>query len=345
MKNTPSFRDRINACWPKTEKIILSAEEKESYRNKIKNLLKEKNAVIIAHYYVDAEIQKLADETGGIVADSLEMARFGSKHSAKTLIIVGVRFMGETAKILNPEKRVLMPDLQATCSLDEGCRPEEFATFCEQHKNRTVVVYANTSAAIKALSDWVVTSSIAVDVVNYLASENHKIIWAPDRYLGDYIHKQTGADMLIWHASCIVHEEFSANALRELKKEYPHVAVLVHPESSPAVIELADVVGSTSQLLKASINLSNSEFIIATETGIFYKMQLASPHKKFIAAPTMRIYSTCYSCGNCPWMKINNLINLAAVLEHENNEITIDENIRKRALKPLERMLNFNKNR
>lgn len=337
------MRKRIDDCWPKIPKIVLTADEKETYRKKIKKLLKEKNAVLIAHYYVDAEIQKLADETGGIVADSLEMARFGNKHHATTLIVVGVRFMGETAKILNPEKRVLMPDLQATCSLDEGCDPKKFAAFCKQHPDRTVVVYANTSAAVKALSDWVVTSSIAVDVVNYLASENHKMIWAPDRYLGDYIHKQTDADMLIWKASCVVHEEFSANALKELKKQYPNAAVLVHPESPAEVIELADAVGSTSQLLNASITLPNNEFIVATETGIFYKMQLASPHKKFIAAPTSGDNMTCRACAHCPWMKMNNLKNLAEVLVRENNEIIIEESIRKRALTPLERMLNFKK--
>jgi quinolinate synthase len=307
--------------------------------DEIKHLLKEKNAVIIAHYYVDPEIQKLADETGGIVADSLEMARFGNKHPAKTLIVAGVRFMGETAKILNPEKRVLMPELQATCSLDEGCDPKMFADFCQQHPDRTVVVYANTSAAVKALADWVVTSSIAVDVVNYLASKNRKVLWAPDHNLGSYIQKNSKADMLIWNASCIVHEEFSASELKDLKQQRPQAAVLVHPESSAEVIELADVVGSTTQLLKASAELPNSEFIVATESGIFYKMQLASPNKKFLIAPTQNIYG---ACGSCPWMKMNNLQNLAAVLANGNNEITLEEEVRKRALIPLERMLNFN---
>jgi quinolinate synthase len=335
------LKKRIEDCWPKEPKLVLNSAEKENYCNKIKRLLKEKNAVLIAHYYVDADIQQLADETGGIVADSLEMARFGNKHPATTLIVAGVRFMGETAKILNPGKRVLMPDLQATCSLDEGCDSKEFANFCAQHPNHTVVVYANTSAAVKAQADWVVTSSIAVDVINYLNSENRSIIWAPDRYLGDYIRNKTGADMLLWNASCVVHEEFSANALRVLKAEYPHAAILVHPESLSKVIAMADVVGSTSQLLKASIDLPNSEFIVATEIGIFYKMRLASMHKKFIAAPTD---NACRACARCPWMQMNNLKNLSEVLETGNNEVTIEENIRKRALVPLERMLSFRVN-
>jgi quinolinate synthase len=344
MFDEKAFRDRIEANWPESPKLELSVEEKKHYREKIKRLLKEKDAVIIAHFYVDAEIQKLAEETGGCVADSLDMAKFGSKHPAHTLIIAGVRFMGETAKILNPEKRILMPDLQATCSLDEGCDPKDFEKFCKQHPDRTVVVYANTSAAIKALADWVVTSSIAVDVVKHLASQGHKILWAPDRYLGDYIRRQTGADMIIWQALCIVHEEFNAEALKELHKKYPNAAILVHPESPPEVIALADAVGSTTQLLKASIELPNQEFIVATDKGIFYKMQQASPHKKFIAAPTTGDPTmTCRACAACPWMAMNNLKNLAEVLEKENNEIVIDEEIRKRALVPLQRMINFRK--
>jgi quinolinate synthase len=333
-----SLSKRIDACWPKNDKLVLDISEKEIYLNKIKRLIKKKNAVLIAHYYVNADIQQLADETGGTVADSLEMARFGNRHPAKMLIIAGVRFMGETAKILSPEKQVLMPDLQAICSLDEGCDPKEFAHFCAQHPNRTVVVYANTSVAVKALADWVVTSSIAAKVVNFLHSQNRPIIWAPDRYLGAYIHKLTCADMLMWNASCVVHEEFSARALKILKAEYPYAAVLVHPESPSKVVALADIVGSTTQLLKASIDLPNNEFIVATELGIFYKMQLASPHKKFIAAPTN---ANCHACAHCPWMKMNNLKKLSEVLEFESNEILVEEAIRKRALIPLERMLRF----
>ncbi len=341
MLDKETYQARIDAAWPQIPKLELSDQEKEHYRDKIKRLLKAKDAVLIAHYYVDADIQQLAEETGGVVADSLDMAKFGHQHPAQTLIIVGVRFMGETAKILNPEKRVLMPTLEATCSLDEGCDPDDFAEFCQQHPDRTIVVYANTSAAVKALADWVVTSSIAVDVIRHLDKEGHKIIWATDRYLGNYIQQQTGADMLIWQGSCVVHEEFNARALKELHQQHPDAAILVHPESLPEVIALADVVGSTTQLLKASQELPNTEFIVATETGIFYKMQQASPDKKFIAAPTCGIGATCHACAECPWMKMNNLKNLAEVLEKENNEIIIDEEIRKRALIPLQRMIDF----
>lgn len=340
MIDRKAFQNRVSACWPKNASQSLTAEEKNIYRDKIKRLLKAKNAVIVAHYYVDPDIQQLADETGGVVADSLDMARFGSQHSAETLIVAGVRFMGETAKILSPEKRVLMPDLQATCSLDEGCDPKDFAAFCQQHPDRTVIVYANTSVAVKALADWVVTSSIAVKVVQHLVAEKKKIIWAPDHNLGSYIQKNTKADMLIWNASCIVHEEFSAHELKRLRGKHPNAAILVHPESPAEVIEMADVVGSTTQLLKASSEMTNPEFIVATESGILYKMQLASPDKKFIVAPTDNTYK---ACGVCPWMKMNNLKNLLAVLEEGNNEIFVEENMRKRALIPLERMLNFNR--
>jgi len=309
---------------------------------KIKQLLQQKDAVIIAHYYVDAQIQRLAEETGGIVADSLEMAKFGAKHPAKTLIVAGVRFMGETAKILTPNKRILMPDLGATCSLDEGCDPKDFAKFCQQYQEHTVVVYVNTSAAIKAMADWTVTSSCAVPIIKHLVQQGKKILWAPDKYLGNYIQKQLGADMIMWQGSCIVHEEFDVDTINELQKKHPDAAVLAHPESYPATLEIADVVGSTSQLLKASQELPNKEFIIATESGIIYKMQQASPHKKFIPVFSKALdYETCRACSECPWMKMNNLENLAAVLENEDNEIFIDEDIRKRALVPLERMINF----
>ena len=230
----------------------LSALQIDSIRHQIKQLLIEKNAVIVAHYYTDPLIQALAEETGGVVADSLEMARFGSKHSADTLIVAGVKFMGETAKILTPNKTVLMPTLEATCSLDVGCPADEFTAFCDQHPDRTVVVYANTSAKVKARADWVVTSSIAVDVVDHLDSLGEKIIWAPDKYLGAYVEQQTGADMLMWNGSCIVHEEFKAKGITDLKQVYQDSAILVHPESPQSVVEIADMVGSTSQLIAAA---------------------------------------------------------------------------------------------
>ncbi|MFN3234670.1 MAG: quinolinate synthase NadA [Gammaproteobacteria bacterium] len=319
----------------------LTNEEKQAYRQKAKNLLKQRNAVLVAHYYTDPELQQLAEETGGCVADSLEMARFGNQHSADTLIVVGVKFMGETAKILSPEKTVLMPTLEATCSLDLGCDAGEFKKFCDENPDRTVVVYANTSAAVKALSDWVVTSSIALDVVNHLNDKGEKILWAPDRFLGDYIQRQTGADMLSWYGSCIVHDEFKADGILKLKELYPDAAIIVHPESPPQVIALADVVGSTSQLIQAVKELPNETFIVATEMGVFYKMQQVAPGKQFIEAPTRGNGATCQSCAHCPWMKMNSLQNLVLTLENMNNEILIDSNIQERAVFPLQRMLDF----
>src|SRR5690554_225730 len=319
----------------------LSDSEKADLEARIKDALKAKDAVLVAHYYTDPDIQRLAEETGGCVADSLEMARFGNRHPAKTLVVAGVRFMGETAKILNPEKRVLMPTLEATCSLDIGCPIDEFSKFCDAHPDRTVVVYANTSAAVKARADWVVTSSIALEVVEHLAAQGEKIIWAPDKHLGSYVQKQTGADILLWDGSCIVHEEFKAKGLADLKRMYPDAAVLVHPESPAAVVELADVVGSTSQLIKAAQDMDRERFIVATDSGIFYKMQQAAPNKTLIEAPTAGNGATCRSCSHCPWMAMNGLENLAQVLERGDQEIQVDPELQEKALVPLTRMLNF----
>ncbi len=320
----------------------LSSDEKVQYKEKIKRLLKEKNAVLVAHFYTDPEIQALAEETGGCVADSLEMARFGNQHPADTLIVAGVKFMGETAKILTPEKTVLMPELEATCSLDLGCPIEEFSAFCDQHPEHTVVVYANTSTAVKARADWVVTSSIALEIVEMLESEGKPILWGPDRHLGSYIEKETGADMLMWQGACIVHDEFKANALRDLKIQYPEAAVLVHPESPANVVEMADAVGSTSQLIKASQEMPNQHFIVATDRGIFYKMEQANPEKTFVAAPTGGNGATCRSCANCPWMGMNGLKSIADALESSRGkEINVDANLAEKALIPLHRMLNF----
>lgn len=304
-------------------------------------LLQAENAIVIAHYYAPAPIQQLADETGGFIGDSLAMARFGQQQSAQTLVIAGVKFMGETAKILSPEKRVLMPTLAATCSLDIGCPSAEFNDFCAQYPDRTVVVYANTSAAVKARADWVVTSSNAVEIVDHLDAQGHKILWAPDRHLGRYVAAKTGADMVLWQGACIVHEEFKANALQQLKQQYPQAGILVHPESPQAVIEMADVVGSTSQLLQASQTLPHDTFIVATEQGIFYKMQQASPHKKFLLAPTAGVGATCQSCGHCPWMAMNQLDNLEHSLRYKDNEIKLEAEIMQRARVSLQRMVNF----
>jgi quinolinate synthase len=318
-----------------------SPAEKDALKARIKQLLKEKEAVLVAHYYVDSDLQDLAEETGGCVSDSLEMARFGRDHPAKTLVVAGVRFMGETAKILSPEKRILMPDLDATCSLDLGCQPDEFAAFCDAHPDRTVVVYANTSAAVKARADWMVTSSIGLDIVAHLHAQGKKILWAPDKHLGSYIQKKTGADMLLWQGSCLVHDEFKGIELELLRREHPKAKVLVHPESPEAVVAQADVVGSTSQLIAAAKSLDADEFIVATDNGILHKMRMAAPGKRFFDAPTAGNSATCKSCAHCPWMAMNGLQNLADTLESGNNEIHVDSTIAKKAVVCIDRMLDF----
>jgi len=323
------------------EAKVLDAEQRQAYKDKIKQLLKRENAVLVAHYYTDPLLQELAEETGGCVADSLEMARFGSVHEASTLVVAGVRFMGETAKILGPEKRVLMPTLEATCSLDLGCPIETFAPFCDEHPDRTVVVYANTSAAVKARADWVVTSSVGLEIVEHLADQGQKIIWGPDKHLGNYIQKQTGADMLMWDSACIVHEEFKTKGVMDMKALYPEAGVLVHPESPESVIDMADAVGSTTQLIKAAQTLPHRMFIVATDRGIFHKMRQAAPDKQLIEAPTAGSGATCRSCAHCPWMAMNGLENMAHVLETGDQEVLVDPALAEKAMIPLRRMLDF----
>ena len=321
--------------------FTLSNELKKTIM-RISDLLKAENAIVVAHYYTQSEIQVLAEETGGFVGDSLAMAQFGvQQHPATILMVAGVRFMGESAKILSPEKRILMPTLEATCSLDLGCPIKPFSQFCYEHPDRTVVVYCNTSAAVKARADWIVTSSNALEIINYLDEEDKKILWAPDRYLGSYLQKKSGADMVLWKGACIVHEEFKGEALLELRKQYPKAAVLVHPESPPSVVAQATVVGSTTQLLEASQELPNRSFIVATDHGIFYKMQKLSPQKIFIEAPTAGHGATCQSCGHCPWMAMNSLLHLEQSLITGDNEIVLDEEIIAKAKIPLQRMLDF----
>lgn len=319
----------------------LSMQRKEELKDRIRRLLREKNATLVAHYYVDGDIQDLAEETGGCVADSLEMARFGRDNPAQTLVVAGVRFMGETAKILSPEKKILMPDLDACCSLDLGCPIDEFKAFCDAHPDRTVVVYANTSAAVKARADWMATSSIGLEIVKHLHAQGKKILWGPDRHLGSYIQEQTGADMLLWQGSCLVHDEFKAAELAFMKKEYPDAKVLVHPESPASVVALADVVGSTSQIINAARNMAAQTFIVATDKGIFHKMQQAVPGKTLVEAPTAGNGATCKSCAQCPWMAMNSLSNLAEVLEKEHNEISVDPETGKKAIVCIQRMLDF----
>jgi len=315
--------------------------ERAALKDKIRRLLKEHNAVMVSHYYVHPDLQDLAEETGGIVSDSLEMARFGHNHPAKTLVVSGVRFMGETAKILSPEKRILMPDLDATCSLDLGCPIDEFSAFCDAHPDRTVVVYANTSAAVKARADWLVTSSCALDIVRALKEQGHKILWAPDKHLGGYIERETGADMLMWNGSCIVHDEFKAFELEQMIREHPKAKVLVHPESPAAVTALADAVGSTSGILKAAQELDATEFIVATDKGMMHKLRTLNPGKVFYEAPTAGQSATCKSCAHCPWMAMNGLAGVAHVLETGTNEIQVDPALIPRARVPIDRMLAF----
>ena len=337
------IREQVQEHLDQTVHRQLSEARKRDLIERIKVQLKRQRAVLVAHYYTAPEVQALAEQTGGCVSDSLEMARFGRDHEAATLVVAGVRFMGETAKILTPHKRVLMPTLEATCSLDIGCPIEEFSAFCDQHPERTVVVYANTSAAVKARADWVVTSSIALDVAEYLAEREQKILWAPDRYLGDYVRRRTGADILMWDGACIVHEEFKARGIRDLKQVYPEAAVLVHPESPAAVIALADRVGSTTQLIRAAAELEQQQLIVATDQGIFYQMQKAVPGKQLLIAPTAGHGATCRSCGNCPWMAMNELETLATVFERDDNEIQVPAELVEKAMVPLQRMLDFSR--
>ena len=327
-------------AWARTP-VEPGPAERSVLKDKIRSLLKERNAVMVSHYYVHPDLQDLAEETGGLVSDSLEMARFGRDHAAQTLVVSGVRFMGETAKILSPEKRVLMPDLDATCSLDLGCPTAEFTAFCDAHPDHTVVVYANTSAAVKARADWVVTSSCALDVVRAVMHQGHKILWAPDKHLGAYIQRETGADMLMWNGACIVHDEFKAFELEAMKRAHPLAKVLVHPESPADVIALADVVGSTSAILKAAGLLDAPEFIVATDNGMLHKLRTLNPGKTFIEAPTSGNSATCKSCAHCPWMAMNSLAGLAQVLELGTNEIHIDPDLGQRARQPIDRMLAF----
>jgi len=319
-------------------------EEKPALIERIGRLLKEREAVLVAHYYVHPDLQDLAQATGGTVSDSLEMARFGHEHPGKTVIVAGVRFMGETAKILNPEKTVLMPDLAAECSLDLATPADQFSAFCDQHPDRVVVVYANTSAGVKARADWMVTSSIAEKIVAHLHRQGKKILWAPDKYLGDYVQRITGADMLMWNAACVVHEEFKALQIEEMKLKHPGAKVLVHPESPRNVIALADAVGSTTGIIQAAERLGAKEYIVATDGGIIHQMRKRMPGVTFIEAPTAGKGATCQSCAHCPWMAMNGLHNLLETLEGApGHEVHVDPAVGRRAKVPIERMLDFAK--
>ena len=330
---------------PQHRPALVPVDERQRLQGRVAELLAARDALLVAHYYVDGDVQDLAEATGGFVSDSLEMARFGRDHPAQTLIVAGVRFMGETAKILSPQKRVFMPTLEAECSLDIGCPPDAFAAFRQAHPERTAVVYANTSAKVKALSDWVVTSSIALPIIEHLAAKGEKVLWAPDKHLGRYIQSQTDADMLLWSGACVVHEEFKAKALEDLKRIYPDAGVLVHPESPAAVIGIADAVGSTSQIVEAAGALPHELFIVATDRGLFHKLRQRHPHKRFIEAPTAGEGATCRSCAHCPWMAMNELQVLADTLADDArlaaNEVLVAPETGRQAMIPLERMLAF----
>ncbi|MDL2337547.1 MAG: quinolinate synthase NadA [Pseudomonadota bacterium] len=327
-------------AWAKVPAPLTPAE-RIALKSRAAALLKQHNAVLVAHYYADGDLQDLALETGGCVADSLEMARFGRDHASRTLVVAGVRFMGESAKILSPDKRVLMPDLDATCSLDLGCPADAFSQFCDSHPDRTVVVYANTSAAVKARADWMVTSSCALAIVQHLKDQGRKVLWAPDRHLGRYIQQQTGADMLMWNGECIVHDEFKGVELALLKAQHPDAKVLVHPESPEAVVKLADVVGSTTQLLNAVTTLDAQTFIVATDNGLMHRMRQLAPTKTLLEAPTAGDSATCKSCAHCPWMAMNALQGVIDCLESGRGEIHVAEPIRSQALGCIDRMLDF----
>ena len=304
--------------------------KKEIIEN-IKLLRKEKNAIILAHYYQDADIQDIAD----FVGDSLALAQWAAKTTADIIVLCGVHFMGETAKILSPTKRVFIPDMMAGCSLADSCPADEFEQFIKNHPNHKVLSYVNTTAAVKALTDIVVTSTNAKQIVDSLPIDE-KIIFGPDKNLGDYINKLTGRNMLLWQGVCHVHEQFSLERILEIKKQYPDALILAHPECPKYLLEVADHVGSTSSILKYATASDNKRYIVATEAGILHQMQKENPDKEFIPAPPED--STC-ACNECFFMKMNTLQKLYLCLKNEMPEILIDETTRIKAVKPIEKML------
>ena len=305
--------------------------EKKELIEQINILRKEKNAIILAHYYQEADIQDIAD----FVGDSLALAQWAATTSADMIVLCGVHFMGETAKILSPTKKVVIPDIKASCSLAESCSADEFEKFINNHPDHTVVSYVNTTAAVKALTDIVVTSTNAKQIIESLP-EDEKIIFGPDKNLGDYINKQTGRNMLLWDGACHVHEQFSLEKILQLKKENPDAEILAHPECRKYILEIADHVGSTSSILKYATSSANQKFIVATESGILHQMKIENPEKNFIPAPPED--STC-ACNDCFYMKMNTLEKLYSCLKNETPEITVEEGLRVKSVKSIERML------
>lgn len=302
---------------------------------KINQLRREKNAIIMAHYYQDGAIQDIAD----MIGDSLALAQWATKTTADILVVCGVHFMGETAKILSPHKKVLVPDMSAGCSLADSCKAEDFETFIKKHPDHTVISYVNTTAAVKALTDVVVTSTNARKIVEQFP-QDAKLIFGPDRNLGDYINKISGRNMILWDGACHVHEQFSVEELVSLKKQYPDAKVLAHPECKNIVLMLADFVGSTQALLNYAKGSDSNTFLIATESGIIHEMKKRNPLKHFIPIPP--IDSTC-GCNNCEYMKLNTLEKIYNCLKNETPEILIEESIRVKAAKPILKMLEMSK--
>lgn len=301
---------------------------------KIEKLKKEKNAVILAHYYQEPDIQDVADYIG----DSLGLSQEAAKTNADVIVFAGVHFMAETAKIINPGKKVVLPDLEAGCSLADACPVDEFRKFKAKYPDHVVVSYVNCSAAVKAESDYICTSSNAVKIVNAIPKEK-KIIFAPDKNLGRYVMQQTGRDMVLWNGACIVHETFSEKKLVQLKVEHPDALVIAHPECEKPVLDKADFIGSTTALLNFAVQNSAKKFIVVTESGILHQMQKAAPDKTFIPSPPN---ANC-ACNECPYMRRNTLEKVLHALETLTPEINIAENVRKAALSPIQRMLEISK--
>ena len=313
--------------------IDLEIETDLDLVSEINRMRKEKNAVVLAHYYQEGEVQDIAD----FVGDSLALSQEAAKTKADIIIFAGVHFMAETAKILSPQKKVLLPDLNAGCSLANSCPADKFADFVNENPNHTVISYVNTTAAIKALTDIVCTSSNALEIVESLPKDE-KIIFAPDKNLGNYIRSISGRDMLIWDGACHVHEEFSVERILELKKEHPKAKIIAHPECEKPVLIIADHIGSTSSLLKYTISDESTEYIVATESGIIHQMQKSNPDKLFIPAPPKD--STC-ACNDCEFMKLISLKKIYTSLKYEQPEIKLDEETIRKAVKPIQRMLDI----
>ena len=309
--------------------------EQSELIEKINLLRKEKNAVIMAHYYQEGAIQDIAD----MIGDSLALAQWATKTTADILVVCGVHFMGETAKILSPHKKVLVPDMNAGCSLADSCKAEDFEAFIKQHPDHTVISYVNTTAAVKALTDVVVTSTNARKIVDQFP-QDAKLIFGPDRNLGDYINKISGRNMVLWNGACHVHEQFSVEQLVSLKKQYPEAKVLAHPECKNVVLMLADYIGSTQALLNYATESNDTTFLIATESGIIHEMQKRNPSKTFIPIPP--VDSTC-GCNNCQYMRLNTLEKIYDCIKNETPEILVDEAIRVKAVKPILKMLEMSK--